>query len=308
MSSTPSVPERILPEPSLAIDVPLTNPPSMKKVIAMALWRNTQRKQGELCVSPVPALVITRKAAPILATRLTAYKRICGDEGVEVPPVFVESLFVKLLAALLIHPKFPVSPFGIIHMRQTISAFKPLVATDELDLSCAIRELRITERGIELDVLLSADKNGERVWEGLSTFLTRNAKTMARGKEKREEKREEPPVTRALFDVPEDTGRQYAYVSDDYNLIHLYPITAKMMGFKRAIAHGIWTMGRAVAALPAENRPAACFIDASFKRPLFLPGAIGMVYDDTPAGQPLDFKVVKAGSATVHLVGTIKPL
>ena len=49
-----------------------------------------------------------------------------------------------------------------------------------------------------------------------------------------------------------DLGRRYAAVSGDRNPIHLYPLTAKALGFPRQIAHGMWSKARCVAAL--ENR------------------------------------------------------
>ena len=47
--------------------------------------------------------------------------------------------------------------------------------------------------------------------------------------------------------VPEDTGIQYAKLSGDWNPIHLIKITAWPMGFKAPIAHGMWTLPRAMA-------------------------------------------------------------
>ena len=41
-------------------------------------------------------------------------------------------------------------------------------------------------------------------------------------------------------------------MSGDHNPIHLYPLTAKALGFRRQIAHGMWSLARCVAAV--ENR------------------------------------------------------
>ena len=153
---------------------------------------------------------------------------------------------------------------------------------------------------------MTAREKGELVWEGVATYLTRNAATQARKDGKREKVQEEAaPQSKAQFDVPDDIGRLYAYVSGDYNLIHLYPWSAKLMGFKRAIAHGIWTLGRAVSSLPAEARRFPFSLDVSFKRPLFLPGAIGLFYDEAPSPEGLPFKVVSLGKSDVHLAGVI---
>ena len=62
-------------------------------------------------------------------------------------------------------------------------------------------------------------------------------------------------------------------MSGDRNPIHLYPLTAKVLGFKRQIAHGMWSAARCVAAL--ENRlPDAVTVEVAFKKPVFLPGSV----------------------------------
>ena len=64
-------------------------------------------------------------------------------------------------------------------------------------------------------------------------------------------------------------------MSGDRNPIHLYPLTAKALGFPRQIAHGMWSKARCVAAL--ENRlPDAVTVEVAFKKPIFLPGHGGL--------------------------------
>ena len=78
---------------------------------------------------------------------------------------------------------------------------------------------------------------------------------------------------RVTWRLSGDLGRRYAAVSGDHNPIHLYPLTAKALGFKRQIAHGMWSLARCVAAV--ENRlPDAVTVDAAFKKPIFLPGSV----------------------------------
>ena len=48
-------------------------------------------------------------------------------------------------------------------------------------------------------------------------------------------------ATGRVWKLPGDLGRKYAAVSGDHNPIHLYPLTAKALGFPRQIAHGMWT-------------------------------------------------------------------
>src|SRR5690606_3930770 len=79
-----------------------------------------------------------------------------------------------------------------------------------------------------------------------------------------------PPAPKAIWRIPADIGRRYAAVSGDRNPIHLYPATAKLLGFPKAIAHGMWTKAHSLAAF--EGRlPDAFELDVRFKLPVLLP-------------------------------------
>ena len=93
-------------------------------------------------------------------------------------------------------------------------------------------------------------------------------------------------------------------MSGDHNPIHLYPLTAKALGFKRQIAHGMWSLARCVAAV--ENRlPDAVTVDAAFKKPIFLPGSVAFGVSRHEAGHDdgLAFALTSPKSGAPHLVG-----
>ena len=101
--------------------------------------------------------------------------------------------------------------------------------------------------------------------------------------------------------LPGDLGRKYAAVSGDHNPIHLYPLTARALGFKRQIAHGMWTKARAVAAL--DNRlPDTVTVAVGFKKPIFLPGTVTFGARATEVG--IGF-VVAPQEGSPHLLGRV---
>jgi acyl dehydratase len=102
------------------------------------------------------------------------------------------------------------------------------------------------------------------------------------------------------WELPADLGRRYAAVAGDRNPIHLYDITAKPLGFKRAIIHGMWTKARSLAAL--GEVPDAHTVEVKFLKPIFLPGKVEFLRGDE------DFAVRDAASGTPHLAGTIRGL
>ena len=106
--------------------------------------------------------------------------------------------------------------------------------------------------------------------------------------------------TGIVWKLPGNLGREYAAVSGDHNPIHLYPLSAKAFGFKRQIAHGMWTKARSVAAF-ANRLPDAATVEVEFKKPVFLPGKVA--FGSRVVEDGLDFSLTKPGSGAPHLVG-----
>ena len=83
---------------------------------------------------------------------------------------------------------------------------------------------------------------------------------------------EDLPAT-ATWQLPGDLGRRYGSVSGDLNPIHVHPLTARLFGFPSAIAHGMWTKARCLAALDGRL-PDAFTVEVAFKRPILLPATV----------------------------------
>jgi len=172
-------------------------------------------------------------------------------------------------------------------------------------MKAAFAVVRERLRGLDMPVkgrILVATVEGEVVWESTSTYLVRgkrNADVTWLGPTPGRDLIEVDP-SGPVFPLKADLGRRYAKVAGDYNPIHLYPLTAKALGFRRQIAHGMWTKARCIAAL--ENRlPGAVRVDVAFKKPVFLPSSVA--FGSLKHLDGYDFSLHKRGSDTLHLVG-----
>lgn len=114
-----------------------------------------------------------------------------------------------------------------------------------------------------------------------------------------------PATAHVQWSIPGDIGRRYGAISGDRNPIHLYDFTAKLFGFPRAIAHGMWSKARCLAAL--EGRlPDACTVDVQFKLPVLLPARVAFNSDPQPNGQ-LTFALQDLKNGKPHLAGSVTP-
>jgi MaoC dehydratase-like protein len=224
--------------------------------------------------------------------RLAKYARVCGFRlRDELPPTYIHILAFPLHLELMTDSSMPFGAVGLVHIANRIVQHRPVRMTERLALSVHGTPLEDHPKGRQFTLVTEARVGDELVWEGFSTNLKRGE-----GAGEREE-RSEPELQReAEWRVPGDIGRRYADVSGDRNPIHMHDLSAKLFGFPRAIAHGMWTKARCLAAL--EGRlPRSFEVDVRFGKPLLLPATVEFC-----TNQSLDFAVRGKG---VHLTGGI---
>jgi hypothetical protein len=272
----------------------LSSSPSLKMLYPKAVLTGFRRKGGEL-----PDTVYTLSGQAIDRAHLAAYNRVCGFRlADELPATYPHLLAFPLQIKLMAGGDFPFPLVGSVHVANRITQARPLRVTDKLDLRVHLENLRDHPRGRQFDMVSEALVDGEVVWTDVSTYLRRGG---GDGRVERTE-RSEPPKPTALWRVPDDIGRRYGEVSGDRNPIHLYKLTARMFGFPRAIAHGMWTKARCLAAF--EGRlPAACTIDVAFKLPVLLPAKVAFTAEERGAGWRFSLSDAKSGKP--HLAGEI---
>ena len=107
----------------------------------------------------------------------------------------------------------------------------------------------------------------------------------------------------ATWRLPGDLGRSYGSVSGDMNPIHMHSLSARLFGFPTAIAHGMWTKARCLAALD-PSLPAGFTVEVSFRKPILLPATVQFGECAHSAG--IRFGVHGAGKGTPHLGGEVR--
>jgi hypothetical protein len=247
--------------------------------------------------STLPADVLSRSDVVVSLEHLAAYNRVCGfDLRDELPATYPHVLAFPLQMRLMTSSGFPFPLPGLVHVGNRISLARPVLASEHFDLRVRAVDLRPHERGQQFDVVSELLVDSVVVWTDVSTYLRRSGSGSAGSGSS------DVPEPSAVWSVPADIGRQYAAVSGDRNPIHLNPLAARLFGFRRAIAHGMWTKARSLAAI-AERLPSAYTVDVRFKLPVLLPAKLG--FSASPVGDGWEFAVHDVRSGRPHLAGTV---
>ncbi|MBC2907380.1 hypothetical protein H4N64_38865 [Streptomyces sp. PSKA01] len=269
----------------------LTHTPALAPVFARgALFSPFKRPRPD---ADFPRTPLVLPGARVDLTRLAAYERVCGFATGEdaLPITYPHVLSFPLAMRLMSGRDFPLPLLGLVHTSIEIAQRERLAAHGEYELTVYVGGLAPHRRGTEATVATELRAGGALVWESRSSYLARH-RTDGRASARQE--RPALPVV-GEWRLGADVGRRYAAVSGDRNPIHLHPLTARLFGFRRAIAHGMWTVARCLA---AYGVPPAARITAEFRAPVLLPGTV------TYGAEPGRFEL-RGGDGRAHLAGTV---
>jgi acyl dehydratase len=282
--------------------VVLGRSPALAPLLARGALRSPLRRPRPDAPYPRTRLVLPSVRADL--ARLAAYERICGfaAEDGTLPVTYPHVLGFPLAMRLMSGRDFPLPLLGLVHTAIEITRHTALPATDAYDLSVQVAGLAPHRRGTQATVVTELRAGGTVVWESTSTYLARH-RTGDRGRAvaaSRDRGRKEPPLPAVdRWRLAGDVGRRYGAASGDRNPIHLHPFTARLFGFPRAIAHGMWSAARCLA---AHGTPRAAVVRAEFRAPVLLPGTVVYAADDTGR-----FALRSADGRRTHVVGEVRP-
>lgn len=298
----------------------MTTPPSLTPhLVRGALLSPFKRPRPD---APVPPARLVLPDLRVDLGHLAAYERVCGfATGSDALPVtYPHVLGFPLAMRIMASRPFPLPLLGLVHTSIEIAQWRAPAATGTYELTVYVEGLAPHRRGTEARVVTEARTGGALVWSSRSTYLARHrpadgsrspgpapARTPASspvpapapGPSGHGSAAPHVLPVRAEWRLGGDIGRRYGAVSGDRNPIHLHPLTARLFGLPRAIAHGMWTVARCL----AEQGPQGpVHVRADFKAPVLLPGTVHYAADGTA------FALRAPGDPDrPHLTGEIHP-
>ena len=278
----------------------------------------------------LPDVVYVTRGVRADADRLTAYQHLLGESASDVLSAgFVHVLAFPVAVAVMVRRDFPLPLAGMVHLANRVEQLRPVSLGDALDVRAYAQGLRAHRSGTQVELVTEVSVapdgdlpdggtiGGELAYRGVSTYLSRTIRLPP-------PRSEAPPVERLAdgrgstsrresggqtvptgqWRLAGDVGRRYAAVSGDWNPIHLSALTAKALGFPRAIAHGMYTASRALATVGAARTEAFTWT-VEFVKPVLLPGTVTVRVAADEGVPGFGYAGWDARSGRVHFTGTV---
>ncbi|MFB6933061.1 MaoC family dehydratase [Streptomyces chartreusis] len=277
----------------------LTGAPSLPALLARGAVLSAFKRPRPDAEFPRTRLVLP--GAGVDLARLAAYERVCGfATGADALPLtYPHVLGFPLAMRLMSERAFPLPLLGLVHTSIDVTRHTAMPATGAYEIGVHVDRLAEHRRGTEAVVVTVVRSGEDVVWESTSRYLARHRTDGTEaGAQARPAEEPKPLPAVSEWRIAGDVGRRYGAASGDRNPIHLHALTARLFGFPRAIAHGMWTVARCLA---AHGTPDAVRVQADFRAPVLLPGTV------TYAADGGRFEL-RGGDDRVHLAGEVYPL
>lgn len=292
--------------------------PSLSKLYVNAAAAAARRRV--LGTSPgkkrLPVVSHEVRAVKADVENLTAYQHLIGETASDTLPAgYVHALAFPVSMSVMNRDDFPLPLLGMIHLKNRIEQLVPIQFSQELDIRSWAENLAGHRAGTQLDVVaeVRSASSDDLLWRGVSTYLAKGV--FLPGIDKPGSTNGSavgsdfvPPNPTALWQLNLDTGRSYATVSGDFNPIHLSVLSAKALGLRGSIAHGMYLASRALADVGAVKADSFVW-DVAFEAPVFLPARVALdittVQADAGSWERSDYVAWNPRSGRRHFAGSV---
>ena len=272
-------------------------------LVPLAFAKAALPKSGGLKGGTIPRIEANLRNVKISKSSLKKYRKICGFGDSEFLPItYPHILASSIHLGVMTRKEFPLALLGLVHVRNSITQHRPIRADEKLNVLVYVDGHRDVHNGIEFDLMTEvSDENGKVAWQEVSTILSRGK---GKGEKKKSADTAEPEYTNtASWKAPANIGRKYGVNAGDINPIHMGAVPAKLFGFPRAIAHGMWSLARTAAELESQMPAEGVTFDIAFKMPVLLPATVELKYAVNKNG--IQYAMSNPDGSKLHLSGQV---
>lgn len=256
------------------------------------MWRPSPGFGAEPALPEIEARWRGQRGSP---RELADYRALSGlPADSELSVLYPHTVSFPLLMAVLSHPAFPLPIWRVLQVRNRLHLHEAIAPDAVLDFTVRGGACRVLEKGIEMDLSVTAERGGRTVFEGLNTFYSRGRFGAAASAAPASP--EVAPETTAEWRMPGAGAWRYGRLSGDFNPLHMHDGYARRFGYPRAFAHPQRVIGQCLGHLDAASH-APMRLDTWIKGPVLYGAALGLRAESRPEG----------GAFALHVDGDPRP-
>ena len=241
----------------------------------------------------LPELASSYRLGQLPLDDIARYRVAFGFGGEHIPLTWWYLLAQRAHLATMLGPGFPFRIVGLVHMDNALRAYRTPAPGQPLLIETVLRLLPASASGaLRCTLETTGSSDGAPVFGCSSTYLIRRGSRSGAKQEESVTKLGEPLTQ---WTLGSGAGRRYARLSGDWNPIHLTHWSARLMGMRAPIIHGMHTLASACAALERATGRHALAIDCRFRAPVAV-GIRAALSFDAVSGE---FVVAAAGKPAV---------
>lgn len=254
----------------------------------------------------LPEIEIVQKNISFNLNDLRQYNQLCEIINSDfVPATYLHIISMPTHLKLLTLKETGLALFGLIHLSNIIKQYRNIRKTEIINIKTKFGELYSHEKGQAIEISTQIFVQSELVWESSTIFLKKGKKGngpeyLAKPIDLTES------FTKEWWSFPYFLGQKYAFVSGDFNPIHLFPLSAKIFGMPKHIAHGMYSKAKILGCLTKDLKTDRFEIGVYFKLPIYLPAKI--VFRKNIENDTIIFDLVDEKMEKPHLKGYLQPI
>ena len=274
----------------------------------MALNNLMRAALGSLPLIPrgdrLPDTTLTVDDVAIDRAGVAAYAAVTGLRyGDTVPLTYPFVLTYPMVMELVTGFDFPFAAVGAVHIENVITRYRPIAVTDSLRVAVHADNLREHRRGLLVDVISRVFLGNEPAWDQVTTFLHQQRTSLSAEPKPEPSPAPKLPPPNTVLRITQRQIRRYAAIGADHNPIHTSLLGAKLFGFPRPIAHGMFSAAAVLANIEGQL-PDAVSYTVKFGKPVFLPSTLGVYLDRVERGWDIALRDLAKGYP--HLSATVR--
>lgn len=215
------------------------------------------------------------------ADHVRRYSDAFGFPPGPVPLTYLYLLAQRAQLATMLDRAMPFRIVGLIHVSNDLAMHCEVRTDAPLVLVTTLSMPQPGDNGaVECVLETVASADGQTVFSCASRYLIKRGKRSKHASASPEV----APVGDVVGEwvVTNDAGRRYADLSGDWNPIHLWPWSARLMGMHAPIIHGMETMARVCAAFERSTNRRVTSLACRFKRAVPLGASATLMACEVP--------------------------